>query len=59
MPNRGQNPFPNCPPEGMVRNEQMRWVKRGAHLLLQVRTQILNDDLCTIAVVALIPYIPG
>jgi hypothetical protein len=23
----------------------MRWTKRGAHLLLQVRVQVLNDDL--------------
>jgi hypothetical protein len=25
----------------------MRWTKRGAHLLLQVRTEVLNDDLWT------------
>jgi hypothetical protein len=29
----------------MVKQQQMRWTKRGAHLLLQVRTQTLNDDL--------------
>jgi len=29
----------------MVKQQQMRWTKRGAHLLLQVRTQVLNDDL--------------
>jgi hypothetical protein len=23
----------------------MRWTKRGAHLLLQTRVQVLNDDL--------------
>jgi hypothetical protein len=23
----------------------MRWTKKGAHLLLQVRSQVLNDDL--------------
>lgn len=28
-----------------VKKQQMRWTKRGAHLLLQVRTQVLNDDL--------------
>lgn len=28
-----------------VKQQQMRWTKRGAHLLLQVRTQVLNDDL--------------
>jgi hypothetical protein len=25
----------------------MRWTKKGAHLLLQVRTQVLNEDLHT------------
>lgn len=29
----------------MVKKQQMRWTKRGAHLLLQVRVQTLNDDL--------------
>jgi hypothetical protein len=29
----------------MVKMQQMRWTKRGAHLLLQVRTQTLNSDL--------------
>ncbi|MCB0094652.1 MAG: hypothetical protein KDE46_02985, partial [Caldilineaceae bacterium] len=29
----------------MVKKQQMRWTKQGAHLLLQVRTQTLNDDL--------------
>jgi hypothetical protein len=29
----------------MVKLQQMRWTKRGAHLLLQVRTRVLNDDL--------------
>jgi hypothetical protein len=29
----------------MVKKQQMRWSPRGAHLLLQVRTQVLNDDL--------------
>jgi hypothetical protein len=29
----------------MVKKQQMRWTLRGAHLLLQVRTQVLNDDL--------------
>ena len=29
----------------MVKKQQMRWSERGAHLLLQVRTQVLNDDL--------------
>ena len=27
-----------------VKKQQMRWTKRGAHLLLQVRTQQLNGD---------------
>jgi len=25
--------------------QQMRWTERGAHLLLQVRTRVLNEDL--------------
>jgi len=25
--------------------QQMRWTQRGAHLLLQTRVQVLNDDL--------------
>jgi len=29
----------------MVKKQQMRWTARGAHLLLQVRTRVLNDDL--------------
>jgi hypothetical protein len=29
----------------MVKKQQMRWTKRGTHLLLQVRTQTLNNDL--------------
>jgi len=28
----------------MVKKQQMRWTKRGAHLLLQVRIQVLNND---------------
>ena len=31
----------------MVKKQQMRWTPRGAHLLLQVRTRVLNDDLAT------------
>ena len=29
----------------MVKKQQMRWTPRGAHLLLQVRTRVLNDEL--------------
>jgi hypothetical protein len=29
----------------MVKKQQMRWTPRGAHLLLQMRTQVLNGDL--------------
>lgn len=29
----------------MVKKQQMRWTRRGAHLLLQVRNQTLNNDL--------------
>jgi hypothetical protein len=28
-----------------VKRQQMRWTERGAHLLLQVRTKVLNDQL--------------
>jgi len=28
----------------MVKIQQMRWSQRGAHLPLQIRTQVLNDD---------------
>jgi len=30
-----------------AKKQQMRWTPRGAHLLLQVRVQTLNDDLHT------------
>lgn len=30
-----------------VKQQQMRWTEGGAHLLLQVRTQVLNDELHT------------
>lgn len=29
----------------MVKKQQMRWTKRGAHLILQVRTKTLDGDL--------------
>jgi hypothetical protein len=29
----------------MVNKQQMRWTPRGAHLLLQVRTRVINDQL--------------
>ena len=28
----------------MVKKQQMRWTRRGAHLLLQVRIQVLNEE---------------
>jgi hypothetical protein len=28
-----------------VKKQQMRWTRRGAHLLLQTRVQVLSDDL--------------
>jgi hypothetical protein len=31
----------------MVKKQQMRWKPRGAHLLLQIRTRVLNDQLAT------------
>ena len=29
----------------MVKKQQMRWSQKGAHLLLQIRTRVLNDEL--------------
>jgi hypothetical protein len=29
----------------MDKKQQMRWTPRGAHLLLQIRTRVLNDQL--------------
>jgi hypothetical protein len=29
----------------MVKRQQMQWSQRGAHLLLQTRTRVLNDKL--------------
>jgi len=29
----------------MVKKQQMRWTPRGAHLLPQIRTRVLNDQL--------------
>ncbi len=31
--------------ERFVKKQQMRWTKEGAHRLLQVRVQVLNDEL--------------
>jgi len=31
----------------MVKKQQMRWSPRGAHLLLQLRTCVLDGDLAT------------
>jgi hypothetical protein len=31
----------------MVKKQQMRWTPRGAHLLLQIRTRVINDQLST------------
>jgi hypothetical protein len=28
----------------MVKKQQMQWTKRGAHLLLQIRTRVLNGE---------------
>jgi hypothetical protein len=28
----------------MVKKQQMQWTIRGAHLLLQIRTRVLNDE---------------
>ena len=29
----------------MVKKQQMAWTERGAHLLMQVRTRVLNGEL--------------
>ena len=29
----------------MVKKQQMTWTKQGAHLLLQIRTRVINEDL--------------
>ena len=29
----------------MVKKQQMQWTPRGAHLLLQTRTKVINDEL--------------
>jgi hypothetical protein len=31
----------------MVKQQQMRWTPRSAHLLLQIRTQVLDDQWST------------
>jgi hypothetical protein len=28
----------------MVKHQQMGWTQRGAHLLLQIRTRVLNEE---------------
>ena len=28
----------------MVKHQQMQWSQRGAHLLLQIRTRVLNEE---------------
>jgi hypothetical protein len=32
----------------MVKKQQMRWAPESAHLLLQVRTRVLNDELADV-----------
>ena len=31
--------------KSMVKKQQMRWTLRGAHLLVQIRARVLNDQL--------------
>ena len=31
--------------ERLVKKQQMQWTPRGAHLLLQTRTKVLNNEL--------------
>ncbi len=42
----------------MVKKQQMRWSPRGAHLLLQIRTRVLNDDLAGDFVAGTPPLMP-
>ena len=28
----------------MVKHQQMQWTQRGAHMLLQIRTRVLNEE---------------
>jgi hypothetical protein len=39
----------------MVKKQQMRWTDRGAHLLVQVRTRVLNEEWRS----TLLPWYPG
>jgi len=32
----------------MVKKQQMRWAPKSAHLLLQVRAKVLNNDLAEV-----------
>jgi hypothetical protein len=32
----------------MVKKQQMRWAPKSAHLLLQVRAKVLNDELAEV-----------
>ena len=32
----------------MVKKQQMRWAPKSAHLLLQVRAKVLNDELADV-----------
>ena len=44
-PQKSSAPAEVIASERMVKEQQMRWTPRGAHLLLQVRTHVLNDQL--------------
>jgi UDP-glucose 4-epimerase len=46
-PRRPGDPAEIIASERMVKEQQMRWTPRGARLLLQVRTQVLNDQLAS------------
>jgi len=40
-----EEPYSALVSKRMVKKQQMRWTPRGAHLLLQVRVRVLNDQL--------------
>lgn len=40
-----ESPINRVVSKRFVKKQQMQWTPKGAHLLLQTRTRVLNDDL--------------
>ncbi len=40
-----KNPNNEVVNKKMVKKQQMRWTRKGAHMLLQIRMKVLNGDL--------------